>query len=68
MVAAVDMVVGLEAAVPAVEGSGQRGAFDLNVHPVAAGTGRHIVKNHIWYYNVKCTICILAYNLVCCFT
>lgn len=37
--AAVDVVVVLEASVPAVEGSGQRGAFNLNVRPVAAGTG-----------------------------
>lgn len=40
-VAAVDVVVVLEAAVPAVEGSGQGGAFHLNVHPVTAGTGGH---------------------------
>lgn len=32
------VVVVLEASVPAVEGSGQGGAFHLNVHPVAAGT------------------------------
>lgn len=36
-VAAVGVVVVLEAAVPAVEGSGQGGAFHLDVHPVAAG-------------------------------
>lgn len=45
VVAAVDLVVDLEASVPAVEGSGQGGAFHLNVHPVAAGTGRRIAKN-----------------------
>lgn len=38
-VAAVDVVAVLEASVPAVEGSGQGGAFHLNVHPVAAGAG-----------------------------
>ena len=45
VVAAAVVVVVLEAAVPAVEGSGQRGAFYLNVHPVAAGTGRvmHVI-------------------------
>lgn len=41
--ATVDVVVDLEAAVPAVDGSGQGGAFHLDVHPVAAGTGRHTV-------------------------
>lgn len=41
--AAVDVVVDLEAAVPAVDGSGQGGAFHLDVHPVAAGTGGHAV-------------------------
>lgn len=37
--AAVDVVAVLEASVPAVEGSGQGTAFNLNVHPVAVETG-----------------------------
>lgn len=35
-VAAVDVELVLEAAVPAVERSGQGGAFHLNIHPVSA--------------------------------
>lgn len=36
-VAAVEVQVALEAAVPAVQSSGQGGAFHLNVHPVRSG-------------------------------
>ena len=48
---AVDVEVVLEAAVPAVEGSGQGGAFHLNVHPVTAGTGRPFFTWHVIIFN-----------------
>lgn len=47
-VTAVDMEVVLEAAVPAVEGSGKGGTFHLNVHPVTAGTGRHVMWEDVF--------------------
>lgn len=40
-VAAIDVVVVLQASVPAVEGFGQGSAFHLNVRPGAAETGGH---------------------------
>lgn len=40
-VAAIDVIVILQALFPAVKGFRQGSAFNLNVHPVAVGTGGH---------------------------
>lgn len=71
-VAAIDVVVVLQATVPAMEGFGQGSAFHPNVHPEAAETGGHEVmegreraqdelhllkhQTHLCYIQSLCTV------------